>query len=161
MDSDLEIRPPESFGLAPSIASENAIRLAFQSKLYNWTMVHGKVIRLLRESSVFSDDEMEKLDERVQALYIKATSASPEANTADPTSTTEWYIDTSIFIDNTKLRIYRHNLNPTYPYASRLAALKRCVDMAKETSSLLDVKLKENPNSDEGREYYQQLIRIV
>jgi len=33
--------------------------------------------------------------------------------------------------------------------------------MAKDTSSLLDVKLKENPNSDEGREYYQQLIRIV
>lgn len=162
VDSDLEIRPPESFGLAPSIASESAIRLTFQSKLYNWTMVHGKVIRLLRESNVFSDDEMDKLDERVQSLYTKATATSPDPSNPDATSTpTEWYMDTSIFIDNTKLRIYRHNLNPTYSYASRLAALKRCVNMAKETSSLLDAKLNKDPNSDEGEQYYQQLLRIV
>ena len=160
VDNDLEVQPPESF--SPSSAdSEVQPRLVFQSKLYQWTMLHGKVIRILRESGVFSEEELAKLNERVQALYTKST-GSPDPNNADGASTTtEWYLDSSIFVDNTKLRIYRHNLTPNFPFASRVAALKRCIEMAKDTSSVLDAKLTDDPNSDEGRQYYQQLFRIV
>jgi hypothetical protein len=160
MDSDCDLRPPE---LAPSAPPEVQARVELQSKLYNWTMLHGRVVRILRDSSFLSEEEIEKLDSRIQAQYEKmSTSVS---YSADSTLNPGWHLDGHIFVDITKLRVFRHNLTPNAPFPSRLAALRRCIEMAKEASPQIAEKFIDADTStlspEEIQEHNQRIVRII
>jgi hypothetical protein len=158
-DNDCDLPPPDisAMNLQPDIPD----RVALHAKLYSWTLMHGKVVRLLRDSSFMSQEEVEKLDDRIQAQYEKM----PRLATYNPESqNTAWYLDNHIFVHNTKLRVFRHNLTPNAPLPSRLAALRSCIELAKETSSHIAERFKnedEDLPQDEIRAYNQRVIRII
>ena len=161
MDNDCDLRPPDNLGAQ---TTDIQGRIALQSKLYTWTALHGKIIRILRDSPFLSEEEIDKLDERIQAQYEKVpTTISYDA---DDTDSPSWNLDNHILIDNTKFRVYRFNLTPNAPFASRLAALKRCIDMAKNASPKIAEKFKDEEitteiSLDEVREHNQRVVRII
>ena len=68
MDNDCDLRPPEV--VTPTSVDVQG-RVALQSRLYSWTMLYGRVVRLLRDSPFLSEEEIEKLEDRIQAQYEK------------------------------------------------------------------------------------------
>jgi hypothetical protein len=158
MDNDCDLPPPDISAI--NLQPETQDRVALHAKLYSWTLMHGRVIRLLRDSSYLSQEEIDKLDDRIQAQYDKMPRLV--AYNVDTTNTA-WYLDNHIFVYNTKLRVFRHNLTPNAPLASRFAALRSCIDLAKETSSQIADKFKIDDDLPEEqlRVYNQRVIRIV
>jgi len=134
-----------------------------QSRLYSWTFSYGGILRLLRRSLFLADDILRTLEERIQGQYEKMTFFP--SLTTDSTINSSWYLDSRIFVDITKLSILRHNLTPAAPFASRLCALRKCVEMAKESSAIMAKKFKDpdvGPLSPtDAHQYNQQVIRIV
>ena len=155
MDSDCDLRPPD---LAPT-PSDTQARVTLQSKLYNWTMLHSKVLRILRDSPFLSEEEIEKLDDRIQALYERSLPPVSHSG-ADSAPNPGWHLDSYIFIDNTRFRIFRHNLMPNAPFTSRLAALRRCIDMAKEASPRIAEKFIDD-ETEQAQEHNQRVVRII
>jgi hypothetical protein len=162
-ESDCDLRPPD---LVPSTSPEIQARVELQSKLYNWTTLHSRILRILRDSPFLSEEEVEKLDERIQAQYEKMPKAV--SHSADSTFSPGWYLDAHIFVDNTKLRVFRHNLTLNAPFASRLAAVRRCIEMAKEASPRIAEKFIDPDRStlspeeaQEAQEHNQRVFRIV
>lgn len=159
-DSDCDLPPPDSAPTLPQPEPES--RVPLHAKLYSWAVLHARVIRLLRDSSFLSPEEIEKLDERTNAQYEKL----PALGTlnADFPNNPPWYLDNHIFLHNTKFRVYRHNLTPNAPLALRMAALHRCIDFAKEASDHIRERFKdedEAESTEETQEYNRRVIRIL
>ena len=160
MDSDSDLRPPDVVTPTPA---EVQGRVALHSKLYSWTILHGRVVRLLKDAPFLSEEEIEKLEERIQAQYEKMPTLV--SYNADASLNPGWYLDCHIFVDNTKLRVFRNNLTPNAPYSSRLTALRRCVEMAMEASPRIAEKFVDFETSDvspeEAHEHNQRVVRII
>jgi len=160
-DGDCDLRPPE---LIESPTGELGGRVALQSKLYSWTMLHGKVVRLLRDSSYLSEEEIDKLDSQIQSRYDKMPTLI--SHNADLSVNSGWYMDSHIFVNYTKFRVFRHNLTPNAPFTSRLASVRRCIEMAKEASPQIAEKFKDietvSPQDAEAaHEHNQKVVRIM
>lgn len=162
-DSDGDLRPPDLLSGVYS-PPDNQGRVALQSKLYSWTMIYGRVVRQIRDAVFLAEEEVEKLDEWIPAQYDKMpaiTSFNPDSST----SPAPWYLDIHVFVDNTRLRVYRHNLTPLAPFASRLAALKRCVAMAKEASPRIAELFQDAEAGiyapEDANQHNARVIRIV
>jgi|SRR5579859_4139524 len=156
-DSDSDLPPPDS--VSSIQPHEPQSRVPLHAKLYGWTVLHARVIRLLRDSSFLSQEEVEKLEERINAQYEKLP-ALASLNAEYPA----WYLDNHIFVHNTKFRVYRHNLTPNAPLPLRLAALKRCLDFAKEASAYIRERFKdedETESKEEARRFNQRVVRII
>lgn len=161
-DGDCDLRPPDL--IEPPATGELGGRVALQSKLYSWTMLHGKVVRLLRDSPYLSEEEIDKLDSQIQARYDKMPTLI--SYNADLSVNPGWYLDSHIFVNYTKFRVFRHNLTPNAPYPSRVAALRRCIDMAKNASPRIAEKFKDietvSPQDAEAAlEHNQRVVRIM
>ena len=160
MDSDCDLRPPD---LMPSISAQVQARVELQSKLYSWIMLHGRIVRILRDSPCLSEDEIEKLEDRIRAQHEKMPTLV--SYSADSTLYPGWYLDTHIFVDITKLKVFRHNLTLNAPFPSRLAALRRCIEMAKEASPRIAEKFIDADTStlspEEIQEHNQHIVRII
>jgi len=151
-DGDSDLPPPDT--TATLQAPEPQSRGALHAKLYGWSILHARIIRLLRDSSVLSLEEIEKLEERINAQYEKLS-----VNTEAPYNPA-WYLDNHIFVHNTKFRVLRHNLTPNAPLSLRLAALKRCISFAKEASTSIRERFKDESEAG-GVEYNRSVTRIV
>lgn len=159
-DSDCDLPPPENASAFPP--PEPEARVALHAKLYNWAVLHARVIRLLRDSSFLSAEEIDRLDERINAQYEKM----PTLGTLNPEfpNNPPWYLDNHIFLHNTKFRVYRHNLTPHGPLPLRMTALNRCIDFAKEASDHIRERFKdedEAESKEEAQEYNRRVIRIL
>jgi len=157
-DGDCDLRPPD---LTDPPATELGERVALQSKLYSWTMLHGKVVRLLRDSPSLSEEEIDKLDSQIQARYDKMPTLI--SHNADLSVNPGWYLDSHIFVNYTKFRVFRHNLTPNAPFASRVAALRRCIDMAKDASPRIAEKFKdiETVSPQDAEAAHEHNLRVV
>lgn len=159
-DSDSDLPPPDSISTLQSHDPQS--RVALHAKLYGWTVLHARVIRLLRDSSFLSQEEVEKLEERINAQYEKLP-ALMSLNT-EYFDNPAWYLDNHIFVHNTKFRVYRHNLTPNAPLLLRQAALKRCIDFATEASAYIRERFKdedEAESKEDARKVNQRVIRII
>ena len=162
LDNDCDLPPPDLS--APNLPLTGAQgRIAYQSKLYSWIMVHGKVVRLLRDSPYLTQEEIEKIDDMIQVQSERMPTVV--SYHADSTLNPAWYLDSHIFVQNTKLRIYRHNLTPNAPIDARFAAMRSCIELAKEASNQI-AKIFKDPDdpqfSPEGAHGYNlRVIRIV
>ena len=159
-DSDCDLPPPENASTFPLPEPES--RVALHAKLYSWAVLHARVVRLLRDSSFLSPEEIEKLDEKINAQYEKMPT-SGTINTEFPNNP-PWYLDNHIFLHNTKFRVCRHNLTPNGPLPLRMAALHRCIDFAKEASDHIRELFKdedEAESKEEAKEYNRRVIRIL
>src|SRR5213595_221781 len=58
-DSDSDLPPPDSPSALQALEPQS--RVALHAKLYGWTVLHARVVRLLRDSSFLSQEEHEKL----------------------------------------------------------------------------------------------------
>lgn len=166
VDNDCDLPPPDAFFSSSSATSEHQQqppgRISLHTKLYSWTIVHGRVFRLLRDSSYLSQEEIEKLDDRIQAQYDRMP-IHPSYN-ADATPNPAWYLDNHVFVHNTKLKIYRHNISPSAPMSSRFAALRSLIEFAKETAAVIAEKFRDDTDpltQQEANEYNQRVLRIV
>ena len=160
-DGDCDLRPPD---LIEPLAGELVGRVALQSKLYSWTMLHGKVVRILRDSPYLSEEEIDKLDSQIQARYNKMPTLI--SYNADSSVNPGWHMDSQIFVNYTKFRVFRHNLTPNASFPSRLASLRRCIEMAKEASPRIAEKFKDietvSPQDAEAaHEHNQRVVRIM
>jgi hypothetical protein len=161
LDSDSDLPPPDLVSPGgPTAEIQN--RIAVHSKLYGWTVLHGRIFRLLRDSTYLSQEEMEKVDDRIQAQYEKMPvllSYNTDSG-ADPA----WYLDNQIFVHNTRFRLFRHNLTPNAPMPARLAALRSCIELAKDISSEIGKKFKDDLDPGtrgEVYEYNRRVARII
>jgi hypothetical protein len=130
-------------------------RVALQSKLYIWTMLHGKVVRLLRDAPYLPEEDVDKLESQIQARYEKMLSYN-----------TDSYLDSHIFVNYTKFRVFRHNLTPHAPYSSRVASLRRCIEMATNASvgiaeKFKDIETVSPQDAQAAYEHNQQVVRIM
>lgn len=160
-DGDCDLRPPD---LIEPPAGGLGGRVALQSKLYSWTMLHGKVVRLLRDSPFLSEEEIDKLDSQIQSRYDKMPTLI--SYNADSSVNSGWYMDSHIFVNYTKFRVFRHNLTPNAQFPSRLASLRRCIEMAKDASPQIAEKFKDietvSPQDAEAaHEHNHKVVRIM
>ena len=158
-DEDCDLRPPD---LLAATDVEPQGRIALQSKLYSWTILYGKVVRILRDSQFLSEEDIDKLEERIQSHNAKMLRMVP----LDPDATPDlgWHLDIHIFVDNTRLRVLRHTLTPHAPFGLRMAALRRCIRLSREASRtiaqrFMDPETAESPEEAEQRN--RRVVRIV
>jgi hypothetical protein len=159
LDVDCDLRPPDLL-LGHDVEPQG--RVALQSKLYSWTILHGKVVRLLRDSQFLSEEEVDKLEDRIHTQYTKMLPMVA----LDPDSTPDpgWHLDSHIFVDNTRIRVLRHNLTPQAPFPSRISALRRCIRLSKDASRkvaerFIDPETAESPQAAE--QHNRRVVRVV
>ena len=160
MDNDCDLPPPDVLFPAGSTTTTDN-RSTMPSKLYSWTVVHGRIYRTLRDSSFLSQEELDKLDDRTQAQYDKMPRLQSNRTDSD---TPAWYLDNQIFVHYTKLRIHRHNLIPSAPMTSRLAALRSLITFARDHSRVIASRFKDDVDPDtqqEAHDYNQRVLRII
>ena len=154
-ENDCDLRVPDVSGRSP-LPEDQQQRIGLHSKLYSWSISHGRVVRVLRDCEFLSEDEVEKLGDKIQAQYDKmATLTQPNAQDL------RWHLDCHVFVDSTKFRMIRHNLTPNAPFAARSAALRRCILLAKQGSVIISEKFKDETISLDAHEHNANIVRIV
>lgn len=138
-------------------------RVILQSQLNIWMTIYSEIVQLLRDCPFLSEEIIETLHQRLQAEDEKISALM--SYDPDPQHNSGWYLDIHTFMENTKLKLFRHNLTPNAPFQSRLAALGRCIELAKEGSlqiahKFIDIETS-SLSSNEVDEYNQRVIRIV
>jgi len=159
-DEDCDLRPPDQLA-ATDVEPQG--RIALQSKFYSWTVLYGRVVRILRDSQFLSEEDIDKLEERIQSHYgkmLRMVALEPDATTPDP----GWHLDIHIFVDNTRLRVLRHNLTPHAPFGSRTAALRRCIRLSREASRKIAQRFMDPETADSpevAEQHNRRVVRIV